>query len=84
MKRTAKIALGVGCLITAVNHGDDLLAGDANQRLALTIMLNVLIPFCRRISAFSLTAPHRKYGQHRERHCALVARREERAYLEGT
>jgi len=24
-----------------------------------------------------LSAPHRKYGQHRERHCALVARREE-------
>ena len=35
-------------------------------------------------AAMHLSAPHRKDGQHRERHGALVARREERAYLEGT
>lgn len=45
LRRTLKIALFVGCVITVVNQGDVILHGEATGTTGIKIALNFLIPF---------------------------------------
>ncbi|HET6912194.1 MAG TPA: nitrate/nitrite transporter NrtS [Rhodanobacteraceae bacterium] len=45
LRRTALVALVVGTWLTAFNHGDELLAGGLDVRLAAKIALDYLTPF---------------------------------------
>lgn len=45
LRRTALVALVVGTWLTAFNHGDELLRGDLDMRLAAKIALDYLTPF---------------------------------------
>ncbi len=46
LRRTITIALVVGTLLTAINQGDVLLAGDATATTAVKCVLNFIVPFC--------------------------------------
>ena len=45
LRRTALVALVVGTWLTAFNHGDELLRGGLDMRLAAKIALDYLTPF---------------------------------------
>ena len=45
LRRTALVALVVGTWLTAFNHGDELLRGGLDKRLAAKIALDYLTPF---------------------------------------
>lgn len=45
LRRTALVALVVGTWLTAFNHGDELLRGSLDTRLAAKIALDYLTPF---------------------------------------
>lgn len=45
LRRTALVALVVGTWLTAFNHGDELLRGGFDARLAAKIALDYLTPF---------------------------------------
>lgn len=45
LRRTALVALVVGSWLTAFNHGDELLRGGLDARLAAKIALDYLTPF---------------------------------------
>lgn len=45
LRRTALVALVVGSWLTAFNHGDELLRGGLDTRLAAKIALDYLTPF---------------------------------------
>jgi len=45
LRRTLPIALVVGLVLTAINHGDAILSGDAGGRTAIKLGLNFLVPF---------------------------------------
>ncbi|HET7556732.1 MAG TPA: nitrate/nitrite transporter NrtS [Rhodanobacteraceae bacterium] len=45
LRRTALVALVVGTWLTAFNHGDELLRGGLDTRLAAKIALDYLTPF---------------------------------------
>lgn len=45
LRRTARIALAVGLLLTAINQGDAILSGPVTAMTALRCVLNFLVPF---------------------------------------
>lgn len=45
LRRTSRIALVVGCVLTAINQLDVILAGDATTLTAVKIGLNFCVPF---------------------------------------
>lgn len=46
MRRTLLIALVVGVLLTAINQGGRILAGDVDAAASLRIAANFFVPFC--------------------------------------
>lgn len=45
LRRTLRIALTVGCVLTAINQADVLIAGRATALTAVKIPLNFIVPF---------------------------------------
>lgn len=45
LRRTALIALVVGCVLSAINQADVLVSGAATGRTAVKIALNFVVPF---------------------------------------
>ena len=45
LRRTVRIALTVGCVLTAINQADVLIEGRATAITAVKIPLNFLVPF---------------------------------------
>lgn len=45
LRATTRIALAVGLVLTAINEGDTLAAGDLGVGLAVKIPLNFIVPF---------------------------------------
>ena len=46
VRRAATIALIVGAVLVAINHGDAIVRGDVSPARALRIVLTVLVPYC--------------------------------------
>lgn len=57
VRRSLIIAFCVGSLITALNHGDVLLAGAITPRLAVKMLLTLCVPFC--VSLYGAYAAYR-------------------------
>ena len=51
VRRALTIALIVGSVLVAINHGDALLRGDISLGRVLRIVLTVLVPYC--VSTYS-------------------------------
>ena len=49
--RAIKVALVVGSILVAINHGDALLRGDIGLERAFRILLTVMVPYC--VSTYS-------------------------------
>jgi hypothetical protein len=60
LRRTLKIAFVVGTILTAINQGDVILAGDATTGTALKTVLNYCVPFI--VSNLGLLAGKRAEG----------------------
>ncbi len=60
LRRTAKIALVVGTILTAINQGDVILAGNATAGTAVKAVLNYCVPFV--VSNLGLLAGKRAEG----------------------
>jgi hypothetical protein len=45
LRRTLAIAVVVGCVLTLINQGDVIFAGDATRRTVLKIVMNFVVPF---------------------------------------
>jgi hypothetical protein len=60
LRRTAKIALVVGTILTAINQGDVILAGNATAATAVKAVLNYCVPFV--VSNLGLLAGKRAEG----------------------
>ncbi len=60
LRRTAKIALVVGTIPSAINQGDVILAGNATAGTALKAVLNYCVPFV--VSNLGLLAGKRAEG----------------------
>ena len=45
LRKTLRIALVVGCVLTLINQGDVLLRGDATALTGVKIGLNFIVPF---------------------------------------
>ena len=52
--RAVKVALVVGCVLVAINHGDALLAGNIDGTLMVKAALTFLVPFS--VSVYSSAA----------------------------
>ena len=52
--RGVRVALVVGCVLVAINHGDALLAGDLGGVRLAKILLTFLVPYC--VSVYSAAA----------------------------
>ena len=63
VRRALRIALIVGAILIAINHGDALLAGDVDGRRLLKIALTVLVPYC--VSTVSSVAAIRELERSR-------------------
>ena len=46
LRRTTRIALVVGLILTAINQGDVILSGDATAATGIKCALNFVVPFC--------------------------------------
>jgi hypothetical protein len=51
VRRAAIVALIVGTVLVAINHGDAIVRGDVSPGRALRILLTVLVPYC--VSTYS-------------------------------
>lgn len=51
VRRAAKVALIVGAVLVAINHGDAIVRGDVDLGRVLRIFLTVLVPYC--VSTYS-------------------------------
>ena len=51
VRRAAMVALIVGAVLVAINHGDAIVRGDVSPARALRIVLTVLVPYC--VSTYS-------------------------------
>lgn len=60
LRRTARIALVVGVILTAINQGDVILGGDATAATGLKAALNFCVPFV--VSNLGLLAGKRAEG----------------------
>lgn len=45
LRRTIRIALVVGCVLTLINQGDVIARGDATGVTAVKMVLNFMVPF---------------------------------------
>ena len=54
IRRAASLAVVVGSLLVAINHGDALLRGDISMGRVLRIFLTVAVPYC--VSTYSSIA----------------------------
>ena len=52
--RAIKVALVVGCLLIAINHGDALLVGDIDGVRLTKMLFTFLVPYC--VSVYSAAA----------------------------
>ena len=52
--RATKVALVVGCILVAINHGDALLAGNLSGALVAKAVLTFFVPFS--VSVYSSAA----------------------------
>lgn len=50
-QRAGRVALAVGSLLLAINHGDAILRGDVSTSRALRMVLTVVVPYL--VSTFS-------------------------------
>jgi hypothetical protein len=57
LRRTLRIALVVGCVLTIINQLDIILHGDATDLTAVKIGLNFVVPFI--VSNLGVIAAHR-------------------------
>ncbi len=46
VRRAAKVALLVGCILAAINYGDRALAGELGGRDFLKILMTFAVPYC--------------------------------------
>ena len=51
VRRAATVALVVGTVLVAINHGDALLRGDISFGRILRILLTICVPYC--VSTYS-------------------------------
>lgn len=56
LRKTTTIALIVGLILTAINQGDSILAGEANAATWIKTVFNFLVPFT--VSNLGLLAGH--------------------------
>ena len=56
--RGVKVALVVGCILVAINHGDALLAGDLGGGRMAKILLTFLVPYCVSVYSAAAAASH--------------------------
>lgn len=57
--RATKVALVVGCILVAINHGDALLAGNLSSALVVKAALTFFVPFS--VSVYSSAAAIRNH-----------------------
>jgi len=65
VRRAVRVALVVGAILVAINHGDAILRGDLRPGRVLRMLLTVLVPYC--VSTYSSVstiraAEHSKAG----------------------
>ncbi len=71
-RRCGTIALGVGTLLSAVNHGDAIVGGRFDSALGLKIVANYLIPFLvSNLGAMTTMPVEDSESQVRSRHRAV-------------
>ena len=61
LRRTVPVALVIGLVLTAINQGDVILAGDAGRGTLIKLCLNFVVPFC--VSNLGLLAGKRAEGE---------------------
>ncbi len=44
--RACKVALVVGCILAAINHGDSILQGQMTANAWLRVLLTFCVPYC--------------------------------------
>lgn len=60
--RSLKLAVVVGVILIAINHGDAILAGDVDGGRLLKMMLTVLVPYL--VSTFSSVGARLEMSRH--------------------
>ena len=63
IRRASAVAVVVGTVLVAINHGDALLRGEVSPGRALRIILTVFVPYC--VSTYSGVGAMREH--HREK-----------------
>ena len=63
VRRASAVAVVVGTVLVAINHGDALLRGEVSPGRALRIILTVFVPYC--VSTYSSVEAMREH--HREK-----------------
>jgi hypothetical protein len=63
MRRAAVVALVVGAVLVAINHGDAIASGDVTAGRALRIVLTVMVPYC--VSTYSSVSALRAHSRSR-------------------
>ena len=61
VRRACSIALVVGTVLVAINHGDALLQGDVTPGRWLRIMLTIVVPYC--VSTYSSVSALRDHAE---------------------
>ena len=61
VRRATRVALIVGIILAAINHGDRLLQGDIDLNAALKIALTFCVPYA--VSTYSAVAAIREKSQ---------------------
>lgn len=61
VRRAATVALIVGSVLVAINHGDALFRGDLTLGRLLRIVLTVCVPYC--VSTYSSVSAMREQGK---------------------
>lgn len=61
MKRAAKIALIVGVILAAINHGDAILSGTITTGTVAKILMTFCVPYC--VSTYSSVLAIRERSQ---------------------
>ena len=63
VRRATLVALIVGTILVAINHGDAIVRGDVTLGRALRIVLTVMVPYC--VSTYSSVCAIRAHFQSR-------------------
>lgn len=61
MRRAAKIALVVGVVLAAINHGDRVIGGTVDSGILFKILLTFCVPYC--VSTYSSVLAIRERSQ---------------------